>query len=311
MVDRTLMCRLPLLLCLVGSVASAQVTKTTTTLTMPDCPGDNSYQVDVYRPAGTPPFPVVAIGHGFQNSKDNYAVVANELATQGVLVVVPQFPTLFRCGTTDHARNGRILLAAIDQQVTAGVADGARQGLSGHSAGGLAAFSASAARAVQGTLLFDPTDQNSIGVNAAPMVQGPTLWLFAEPGLCNVQGNAGAWFMPKPGLKGRLKVSMAGHCDPQDPVSALCTSGCGGSHSATRSAIYRTYAVAFFKRVLLGQVTPCLEDLAQADAAANRITEVDLRLGACGVDGGTGGGAGGGGGATGGGAGGGGGATGG
>jgi dienelactone hydrolase len=283
-----------LLCCLAGSAVWAQVTKTTVTLTMPDCPNDNSYQVDVYRPAGTAPFPVVAIGHGFQNSKDNYAEVANELAAQGILVVVPQFPTFLRCGATDHARNGRILLAAIDQQVSAGVADVTRQGLGGHSAGGLAAFSASASRTVQGTLLFDAVDQSNIGSAAASSVQGPTLWLFAEPGVCNSQGNATAWFAPKPGLKGRLKVAMAGHCEPQDPVSALCNGACGGGYNAARSALFRTYAVAFFKRFLLAQPTPCLETLAQADASAGRVTEVDLRFGACGADGGTGGGAGGG-----------------
>jgi len=288
------MVRPPLLLALVAATASAQVTKSTVTLSMPDCPGDNTYQVDVYRPAGTPPFPVVAIGHGFQNSKDNYEVLARELATAGVLSVVPQFPTVLRCGTTDHARNGRILLAAIDQQVTAGLADASRQGLSGHSAGGLAAFSASGVRAVLGTVLLDATDQNNLGLTAAPTVQGPTLWLFAEPATCNMSGNAAAWFTPKPGLKGRLKVANAAHCDPQDPVSTVCTFGCVGGYNATRSALYRKYAVNFFKRTLLGVATPCLEDLAAADAAAMLVTEVDLRLGGCGVDAGTGGGAGGG-----------------
>ncbi len=82
---------LALACCFVGFTAVAE-TKTTVTITMPDCPGDNAVSVDVYTPNGTPPFPTVALGHGYQNGKENFAVLAAQLCSEGFLVVVPQFP---------------------------------------------------------------------------------------------------------------------------------------------------------------------------------------------------------------------------
>jgi hypothetical protein len=67
-----------LLMCLVSASAFAQVTKTTVTVSFPNCTGSTpaSYDVDVYRPSGTGPFALVGIGHGFQNSKANHEVLA-------------------------------------------------------------------------------------------------------------------------------------------------------------------------------------------------------------------------------------------
>jgi dienelactone hydrolase len=304
---------------LLSSVAFAQVTKTSVSVSIANCsatPAMATYQADVYRPAGAGPFPLVAIGHGFQNSKDNYEQLARALAAEGIAVTVPQFPLLLalQCGASDHLRNGRILQAALDQQVAAGGIDSTRLALAGHSAGGLSAFLAASERTVAALMLLDATDQNNLGLTAAPNVAEPMLSVHAEPSTCNQQGNSTAWFTPKPGLKGKFKIVNGSHCEPQEPVSVVCTGGCGGSaaYSSTRAALYKSWAVAFFGRTLLARATPCLEDLATADATAGRITSVDFQFGGCGaadagtpvVDGGAGGGGGatgGGGGATGGG----------
>lgn len=278
-------------LVVLASVASAQVTKTTTTVTVPACGSQPAmHDVDVYRPSGAGPFPLVALGHGFQNDKNNFSGLANALAALGVVVVVPQFPGFLTACGSDHARNGRVLLAAVDQQITAGGIDTSRLGFGGHSAGGLAAFLAAAQRPSAAVMLFDPVDNSTLGANAVAMVNAPTLFVFAEPSTCNSQGNSVPWFASLSGAKARLKVVNANHCDPQEPISSVCTFGCGGANatSTTRQAIFKRYAIAFFDRYLRGVTMPCLEATAQADATAGRVSEVDFRLGGCGgTDGGT------------------------
>ena len=274
-------------LLIVASTAFAQVTKTTTMVTVPTCgAGSATSEVDVYRPAGAGPFPLVAFGHGFQNSKDNAAGLAQALGALGVVVVVPQFPGLFSPCGSDHARNARVLIAAMDQQVTVGGIDSTKLAFAGHSAGGLSAFLAAAQRPVAAVMLFDPVENTNLGTAVASMVNSPTIFLFAEPSTCNSQANATGWFTTVPGAKARLKVVNANHCDPQEPISGICSFGCGGAAatSTVRSAVFKRYAVDFFKRYLLGQAMPCLEATAQNDATAGTITAVDFRLGGCGVD---------------------------
>lgn len=272
---------------LVASSAFAQVTKTTVSVTVPNCgTGSATSEVDVYRPAGAGPFPLVSFGHGFQNSKDNAAGVAQALGALGIVVVVPQFPNLLSPCGSDHARNARVMIAAMDQQVTAGGIDVSRLGFAGHSAGGLAAFLAAAQRPVAAVVLFDPVENNNLGTPVAATVNSPTIFLFAEPATCNSQANATGWFAAVPGAKARLKVVNANHCDPQEPISGVCSFACGGAAatSTARSAIFKRYAVDFFKRYLLGQTMPCLETTAQNDATAGTITAVDVQLGGCGLD---------------------------
>jgi MYXO-CTERM domain-containing protein len=270
----------------VAATASAQVTKSTVNVTMPNCglgPPTITYQADVYRPTSGGPFPLVAIGHGFQNSRANHEQFGRALAGQGIAVIVPQFPTGLACGSTDHERNALILRAALDQQIAAGGIDTSRVGLAGHSAGGLSAFLAASQRDVQAVFLMDATDVNGLGLAAAPNVAEPTLWIHAEPGTCNSQGNSTQWFMPKPGPKGRFKIVNGSHCEPQDPVNTTCTLGCGGSaaYVPMRAAMYQAWGLAFFGRYLLGRTAPCLDDTAQAEATAGRIAAVDFRFGGC------------------------------
>lgn len=272
---------------IVACPAFAQVTKTTAMVTVPNCGAASATsEVDVYRPAGAGPFPLVAFGHGFQNNKDNAAGLAQALGALGIVVVVPQFPGFLTACGSDHARNARVLIAAMDQQVTAGGIDSTKLGFAGHSAGGLAAFLAAAQRPVAAVMLFDPVENTTLGTAVVSMVNSPTLFLFAEPSTCNSQANATGWFTAMPGPKARLKVVNANHCDPQEPISGICSLGCGGAAatSTVRSAVFKRYAVGFFTRYLLGQTMPCLEATAQTDAMAGTITTVDFRLGGCGAD---------------------------
>ena len=67
-------------------VAMAQVTKTTAQVQVPNCnpsPPMVSYDVDVYRPAGSGPFGLLAVGHGFQLNKADMAGLANAVAASG------------------------------------------------------------------------------------------------------------------------------------------------------------------------------------------------------------------------------------
>lgn len=277
---------LSVLAVLAAGVASAQVTKTSASVTVPMCgSAPASSDVDVYRPAGAGPFPLVAIGHGFQNSKDNAAGLAQALGAQGIVVVVPQFPGFFSACGSDHARNARVLLAAVDQQIAGGGIDTARVGFAGHSAGGLSAFLAAAQRPAAAVVLLDPVDSNGLGAAAAASVMAPTLFLFGEPSSCNSQGNGTGWFANVTGPRARLKVVNANHCDPQEPISPVCSLGCGGAAatSTARSAVFKRYAVGFFARYLRGQLQPCLDDTAQTDATAGTVTSVDFQLGGCGA----------------------------
>lgn len=226
--------------------------------------GSTTYAYDRYLPAGQPPFPVMALGHGFSNSKDNVAGLATTLMTRGVLVVAPQFPFL----SGDHATNALVMLAAIDDTAARGLADPTRAAVGGHSAGGLSAWLAAARRpALKAVVLLDAVDTPAgLGVAQSSNVTVPTLFLFAEPSSCNTQRNSAQWLNAQINQRERLTVSQATHCDPQEPSSTVCTLGCPG-WAATRSALFKRYAVAFIERELLAQPV-CLAALAQSDGAA-------------------------------------------
>jgi acetyl esterase/lipase len=270
--------RWPWLLALLSTSAAAQISVSTTTLTMPDCPASNPVFIDVYRPTGAGPFPTVALGHGFVMGKGTMEGLGRALAEAGLLTVAPEFPALGNCGDSDHARNGRILLAAIDQQVALGLVDGTRVGVGGHSAGGLSALLAAGQRAMQVVVLLDPVDANGEGLAQAATVLAPTFFINAEPTVCSAQNNSAPWYAPKPAPKARLRVVGSNHCEPEEPLNPLCTLTCGATWTSERAAKFKTSASAFFRRYLLGQRSPCLEATAGADVG---VADVDFRLETC------------------------------
>jgi len=205
--------------------------------------------VDVYSPADRmgAPFPIVILGHGFARTNDNVAGHAAHLASWGMVVLAPDFPSRF---APDHVLNGQIMrdlltFARGGPAPIGAIVDPLRSAYVGHSAGGLAAFLA-ASRDLTVTALvgLDPVDTSAIGVTAAPTIAATTLVLGAEPSRCNSNASADAlyaavaaperWF---------LRVTSATHCDGEDPSNGLCTSTCGGE-DAVRRATFRRYMTA-------------------------------------------------------------------
>lgn len=276
------------LVTLLSAVATGQVTKSTTTVSFPNCsstPAMASYEVDVYRPAGAGPFGLVGIGHGYQMSKANHEVLARALAAKGLVVVVPQFPLLLalQCGASDHSRNADLLWAAMEQQRALGGLD-ARLGVVGHSAGGLAAFLlASRHAAVQAVVLLDAVDNSNLGLTAATDVAAPTLFLSAEGSTCNSQNNSAGWYPLVTGLEAKLRVVGATHCDPQDPVNGTCALTCPGGTATDRQGLFTDDTVAFLDRFLNQVTVPCLDDVFAAQASAGVVSMVDVQLGGCGA----------------------------
>lgn len=280
------------------ALSSAAHAQTTFSVTV----NGSSFQVDRYTPTGTGPFPIVALGHGFSNSKDNVRGLAQALQADGIVVVAPQLTGGL---SINHSNNADALTAAVEATITAGIGDATRVGFGGHSAGGLAAWLAASRRAsTKALVLLDPVDANNLGSAQITNVTAPTLFEFAPAQSCNTQNNSVAWFTGKTGLKGRFNVPMANHCDPQEPSNTLCLAGCGPSliqpatWNSTRSAVYKRYARAFLNQFLLGN--GCVESMVTGDVASNTINEVTMSLG-CSSDGGSAGGGAAGGGAAGGG----------
>ncbi|MBS1153019.1 MAG: chlorophyllase family protein [Myxococcaceae bacterium] len=232
-----------------------------------------NFALDAYLPNTGGPWPVIALGHGFSNSKDNMQALAQLLATRGNVVVVPQFPV----GSSDHARNGQALLAAIDWAIGnaafAGKVDASRQGVAGHSAGGLASFLAAASRpSLRAVVLLDAVDSNNLGQPQVGNVKMPVLLTFAEPATCNANTNTTAWWAGLTGTRGQLKVVGAGHCDAQDPPnSVFCTLPCGAVNAA-RQTLFKRYAVAW-----LQYFVSC--ELAARDAVDGAQTMADTTAG--------------------------------
>ncbi len=209
---------------------------------------NTSFPVDAYVPNTGGPWPIIGMGHGFSHSKDNLAVLAQLLATRGNVVVVPQFPSF----NSDHARNGQVILAAIDwaigNQAFAGKVDGTRQALAGHSAGGLSAFLAGASRpSVRAIVLLDAVDNNNAGLTQVPNVKAPVLLTFAEGGTCNSTTNSTAWWTGLTGTKSRLKMMGANHCDASEPSNQLLCNGVCGAPVAARQTLFKRYAVAWMQ----------------------------------------------------------------
>lgn len=264
--------------------AASGIIREADAVTLGDRPS-TSYPVDVYVPDGRAPFPVVGLGHGFQNGKENAEGLARELASLGLLVVVPQFPRsnplmfgLPEPGWNDHSRNARILLAAVDRQVARGLGDASRIGLGGHSAGALSAWLAAAERPAVGALvLLDPVDADGLGLPRAEQISTPTLFAFASPGMCNANTNSTPWFARMRAPRIRLKVVGSTHCDPQEPVNLFCTAGCSlYSYSRARSAVFKRYAASFLRRHLLRSDYSSLESMTRDDLSEGLIAEVEV-----------------------------------
>jgi len=247
-------------------------------------------RVVAYLPAGASGRPVVGVVHGASRNGGYHQLLAQTLASQGFVAVVPDIPcNVWGC---DHDANANQINALLDWAVAqsatrssrlAGAVDGSRRGLIGHSWGALgSAMAASRDRRIGSLVLFDPNDDALVGARNASRIGAPTLTLLAQTrGVCNNQ-----WVATTitPGLGGpavHATLARSGHCDPEDPTDPLCPLLCGRGDAAT-TPLFRRYAVAWTRCNLAGDVTvaPWINGASwDADQRAGRLTSV-VRAGA-------------------------------
>ena len=210
---------------------------------------------DLYLPQVSAPAPVVALAHGFARTRAQMAGWGKLLASRGYVALAPDLPGPM----PDHTLNGKLLVALLDWAVAqsktagaplAGRVDGARRGVMGHSAGGLAALLAAVGDPrIKVVVGLDPVDANKLAQQAAPKIKVPVTITRAEPGACNSNGNAAAIYSALAGPRLTLKVIKGTHCDPEWHSGALCSLACGAT-DAKRQARFRRYAMATLDHVL-------------------------------------------------------------
>jgi len=228
------------------------------------------------------PCPVIVLGHGFAQSRNQHVNQGLQLATRGYIVLIPSFN-----GGSDHARNGQDLSKCMDwilarnedpASIFLGQVRTQAVGASGHSAGGLSAILAAANDPrIRVLSLMDPVDNGGQGVAALAAVNVPVAITWSEPSSCNASGSAEVLYAAAWGVRRGLKIVGANHTDPQDPAGFLSILACGGATSA-RQALYRRYMAGWFEYHLRGDgsYAPWILNYPggqlAADLAANRIT---------------------------------------
>jgi pimeloyl-ACP methyl ester carboxylesterase len=194
-----------------------------------------------FLPDGAAPRGLVVLAHGFARDRTRVYGWARHLASWGWAVVTPD---LCAAGliNVDHEANGRDLASLGDA-----LGGGGPLFFVGHSAGGLAAFLASANNpSATGHLGLDLTDAFDLGRDAAPGVSAPAYGILGEPELCNSSGNA-------EGVYGRatrpftVRLNGADHCDFENPSDLLCELACADGSVSTdvAHAVISALAVAF------------------------------------------------------------------
>ncbi len=185
-----------------------------------------SLAYETYRPAQPRTEVMVLLAHGFLRDLASMRGWAAHWASHGVPVTVV---SLRHASLTDarHDRNGEDLVRLARALHPGPVL------YAGFSAGGLAAFLASAAdpRAA-GCLALDAAD--AIGADAGDGLARsrreeltvPALFLLGEPSACNAHGNILAAIPDRPDVA-VLRVRHATHCRFENPTDALCEGRCG------------------------------------------------------------------------------------
>jgi dienelactone hydrolase len=211
---------------------------------------EGAFDYDLYLPASGKPAPLVVVAHGFSRSKSNMADWGRRLSQEGFATAVPTLPAW-----SDHARNGRAILALVDwlgaRDDIRGSVDTKQVGLVGFSAGGLATLLAAADTPNVGVWVgLDPVDMGGQGVRAAASLKCPSLVLRAEPQPANANGNAAEICRALGEKNGCLLVVGAVHVDAEWPTDVLAEWVCGKS-SPERREVFVRYTVAALRAALL------------------------------------------------------------
>ena len=256
-----------------------------------DIPGTQgaTLTTDVYYPGTTAAVspgagrcPVIVLGHGFSQSKEQHVNQGRHLATRGYLALIPNSNA-----ASDHSRFADDLRKCIDwiearnadiNSLFFGRVRADRVGATGHSAGGLSAILAASRDArIRAVSPMDPVDNGGLGVAALATVAAPVAITYSEPSSCNANGSALTLYNAALAPKRGIRIVGANHTDPQDPAGALSALFCGAANS-TRQALYRRYMVGWFEYHLRSDVSygPWVFNQTAgplaADLAANKIT---------------------------------------
>jgi dienelactone hydrolase len=203
--------------------------------------------------------PVIVLGHGFSQSKDQHVNQGRQFATRGYLVLIPNSNA-----ASDHSRYADDLRKCIDwieardadtNSLFLGRVRADRVGATGHSAGGLSAIlAASRDPRIRAVSPMDPVDSGDLGVAAVVNLAAPVAITYSEPSSCNASGSALTLYSAALAPKRGMRIVGANHTDPQDPASPLSALFCGAANSA-RQTLYRRYMAGWFEYHLRGDAT--------------------------------------------------------
>ncbi len=218
--------------------------------------------VDFYLPQGLQKAPVVVVAHGFSRSRLNMAGWGGPLASNGIIVAIPDLPAW-----SNHERNGQAIRELLDRiNSKTLVTDPAPNGdaaLMGFSMGGLCTLLAAATNdQVHCWVGLDPVDAGQKGAEVAKGLQIPCAVIQAEPSRCNADGNAKQMVASLSGPLFALRVRGATHTDPEQPTDWLAELVCGKT-DPDRRAIFERYTLAVLKSVFFSDA-PALATLAAA-----------------------------------------------
>jgi pimeloyl-ACP methyl ester carboxylesterase len=163
---------------------------------------------------------IVVLAHGLERGREQMTDWAEHYASWGLDVVAPD---QCHCSVLDldQEQNGHDLV-----ELAASLGP-ARALYVGHSAGGLAAFVATAVDpAAVAFLGLDPTEWDGLAEAHASAVVAPAHAVVGEPGACNLANNFVPILASLPAGRS-LRLVDADHCDFERPTDAVCTWPCG------------------------------------------------------------------------------------
>ena len=233
----------------------------------------------VFIPKATGPFPPVALVHGAAENGGLHTVMAQTLASRGVVVLAPTFSDgLINPTTTDGDNVNALLDWAVKESGTAssplaGKVDGSSRGVLGHSNGGVVFYAAAHSPLIKAIVGLDGV----AFLDQSPGFSGPSLFLLSAHKDCN--GGSSAGYMGAPSPKVVATVVNGDHCDVDNPSDPFCPTVCGGTAwNSTASMAFHRYAIAWISCILAHDqsVAPWIGGPAmQADIDGGLISGVD------------------------------------
>ena len=226
----------PPLFALYVGIAAAQSAPRTSYTESVELAGE-AQRVDVYRPDAESPLGVAIVAHGFTRSRVQHRDLGRELASAGVIAVIPDLPSVMDLRTNGDA------IAELARKLEAGALGlppvaRSRLVLIGTSAGGLATVLAAAKLpGVAGWIGLDPVDRTGSGSDAASQLIAPAVVMLADASACNLFGSGRSIARAAPHLVRTTVVPGASHCDFEDPTNNFCRVICGVSPPAMQTLI--------------------------------------------------------------------------